>query len=249
MIEMSKSLVIAVKIYRILLKLYPPAFRDHYETEMIQTFITCCRAYEDTQSWRGVLAFQVQTLVDLVITASEEWWRAWMHGANWKRSQPMSRTVDETRPFLEEVTTVMDRRPDYYQLFVTQIESLRSVGTVADCLALDADPTNPAALFAVFQEGGEGLLAPTAPRWLGRLCAAVRQPLHDLSPGPSATMANQLIQRIYADPVLFELIAAEEVGQQLVDVVESLALDGNVEEIDEMLGLMQQLGNSSQAQP
>ena len=155
----------------------------------------------------------------------------------------MARLVDEHRPFLEEATTVMDRRPDYYQLFVTQIESLQSVGTVADCLALDADPTNPTALFALFQDAAGGPLEPTTPRWLARLCVAVRQSLHDLSPGPSATMTNQLTQRIYADPTLFELIAAEEVGQQLVDVVESLALDGNVTEIDEMLALMQQLGD------
>lgn len=79
------------------------------------------------------------------------------------------------------------------------------------------------------------------PRWLVRLCVAVRRSLQDLSPGPSANLTRQLVQRIYADPVRFELVAAEEKGQQLVDVVESLALDGNIDEIDEMLALMREL--------
>ena len=155
----------------------------------------------------------------------------------------MMRSIDQHRPFLEAATAVMDRRPDYYQLFVTKIESLQSVGTVADCLALDVDPANPAALFALFQDGAQGILEATVPRWLARLCAAVRQSLQDLSPGPAINLTQQLIQRIYADPLLFELVAAEEVGHQLVEVVESLALDGNIDEIDEMLALMQQLGD------
>ncbi|MEM7537555.1 MAG: hypothetical protein AAF639_35625, partial [Chloroflexota bacterium] len=74
------------------------------------------------------------------------------------------------------------------------------------------------------------------------LCGAVRQSLVDVSPGPSATMTSRLIERIYANPALFELVAAEEVGQRFVDEVESLALDGNAEETDTMMGLMQDLG-------
>ena len=152
----------------------------------------------------------------------------------------MSRPVDEQRPFMEEVTTVLDRQPDYYQLFVAQIESLHSVGAVADGLSLDGDLSDPDMLFALFEDAGDS--AKHAPRWLARLTSAVRQSLHDVSPGPFSSIASQMIERIYANPALVELVAAEEVGHQLVDVVESLALDGNVEEIDAMLALMQELG-------
>jgi len=155
----------------------------------------------------------------------------------------MLRPVDEFRPFLEEMTTALERQPTYYPLFVTKLETLQSVNTVADCLALEGDLTDATTLFTLFQSAGDGTLTATTPRWLARLCEAVRQSQADVAPAPAAEVTSQLIQRIYADPDLFELIAAEEVGQQLVDVVESLALDGNVEEIDQMLALMQQLGD------
>ncbi len=54
-------------------------------------------------------------------------------------------------------------------------------------------------------------------------------------------MTAQLIHRIYADADLFEMIAAEEVGHGMIGVIESLALDGDVEDIEEMLVLMREL--------
>ena len=238
-----KSFPKTVAVYRWLLRLYPPAFRREYEAEIVQVFDTCCRArYTKGQRW-GLLAFYWRTLLDLFVTAGVEWWCTWTRRHEQERSPLMLQPVDQHRPFMEEVTSVMDRQPDYYQLFVTQIESLHSVGAVADCLMLDGDLSDPHALFAFFQETGTSAQESGTPRWLARLCAAVRQSLHDASPGPASNITHQLIQRIYANPALFELIAAEEVGQQLVEVVESLALDGNSEQIDEMLALMQQWAN------
>ncbi|MEZ4869063.1 MAG: hypothetical protein R3C14_47515 [Caldilineaceae bacterium] len=242
--QTPKAVTWIVQAYGCLLRLYPALFRSHYETEILQVFATCCRARYHTGGRWGVAAFAWHTLVDLLATAGQEWWRAWRY-AGPERNGLMLRSIDEYRPFMEEVTTVLDRQPDYYQLFVTQIESLQSVGTVADCLALEGDLADPVALFALFQEAGDGTPT-TTPRWLARLCAAVRQSLHDVSTGPAATVTSKLIERIYANPTLFELIAAAEVGQQLVDVVESLALDGDIDEIDDMLALMQQLGDQVQ---
>lgn len=236
-------ITVATNVYRLLLRLYPPSFRDECGAEMLQVFQTCCHIrYETAGTW-SLWTFCLHTLFDLVATAALEWWQTWLYALDQERSQRMLRPVDEYRPFMEEVTASLDRRPDYYYLFVANIESLQSVGTVADCLALEGDLNDPTALFALFQDAGDTDTIAGAPRWLARLCAAVRQSLQDISPGPSAIMTNQLIERIYANPTLFELIAAEEVGQQLVDVVESLALDGDVEEIDEMLALMQELGH------
>lgn len=248
MTEPSAKLEFILRLYRCIIQLYPPQFRQEYESEMVQHFVTNWRAYRRTRCYWQLSRFLVHEFSDLFASAGEEWWRIWFLSDESQRSQPMIRPIDQRRPFVEEATTVMDRRPDYYRLFVTEIESLQSVGVVGDCLALDVDPANPAALFALFQDGAEGTLEATVPRWLTRLCAAVRQSLQDVSPGPSANLTKQLIQRIYADPILFELVAAEEVGHQLVDVVESLALDGNVDEIDEMLALMQELGDSTERQ-
>lgn len=240
----------AIRVYRLLLKLYPRRFRQEYETEMLQVFTTYCRICGQSNGWWGLLFFYMHTLLDLLVTSGQERWHSWMDPrdrvqADLERSYLMLRPVDEYRPFMEEMTNVMDRQPDYYHLFVTQIESLESVGTMADCLALDGNLGDPSAFNTLFwdvDERGQNPLGEDTPRWLARLCGAVRQSLVDVSPGPSATMTSRLIERIYANPALFELVAAEEVGQRLVDVVESLALDGNAEETDTMLGLMQELG-------
>ncbi|MEM7129124.1 MAG: hypothetical protein AAF702_22520 [Chloroflexota bacterium] len=226
--------------YQLLLYLYPASFRQTYGAEIVQVFRTCCHLRWKQGRWIELFLFSSHTLLDLLVTASQERWRSWLQNDEWERNHLMPRPIDDRRPFMEEVTTVMDRQPDYYQLFVTQIESLESVGSVADCLSMDGDLSDPDALFAFFQDTDE--VEESAPRWLARLTSAVRQSLYDVSPGPSANVASQMIERIYANPALFELIAAEEVGQQLVEVVESLALDGNAEEIDEMLALMQDLG-------
>lgn len=241
--EPHNRLTLALRIYRFLLRAYPPVFRQEYGLEMLQVFQTSCRARLQRQGCWGLFFYCLYTFVDLLITASQEWWRAYTPHPVLERSRIMLRPVDEFRPFLEEMTTALERQPTYYPLFVAKIEALQSVNTVADCLALEGDLTDPATLFTLFQNAGAGTPAIATPRWLARLCEAVRQAQADVPPVPAAEVTGQLIRRIYADPDLFELIAADEVGQQLVDVVECLALDGNVEEIDQMLALMQQLGN------
>lgn len=241
--ESQTWITLAMRVYCFLLYAYPPTFRQEYGAEMLQVFQTGCHARLQRQGWRSLLFFCSHTFIDLLITASQAWWRAWAPHLTLERSRMMLRPIDEFRPFMEEMAAALERRPVYYPLFVTKIEALQSVNTVADCLALEGDLTDPATLFALFQSAGVPSPVTTTPRWLARLCEAVRQSQPDLATAPAAAITGQLIQRIYADPDLFELIAAEEVGQQLVDVVESLALDGNVEEIDQMLALMQELGD------
>lgn len=246
MIEEPHTYVaLALRVYRFLLRVYPPTFRQEYGREMLQVFQASCRARRQRQGWRGLFFYCLNALVDLLLTASREWWRACASQPVLERSRIMLRPVDQFRPFLEEMTTALERQPTYYPLFVTKIEALQSVNTVADCLALEGDLTDSTMLFTLFQNAGDGMPLATTPRWLARLCEAVRQSQADEATAPAAEVTGQLIQRIYADPDLFELIAGEEVGQQLVDVVESLALDGNAEEIDQMLALMQQLGDGA----
>ncbi|MCE7985403.1 MAG: hypothetical protein DYG89_29870 [Caldilinea sp. CFX5] len=239
----THHLAFALCAYRFLLRIYPPTFRQEYGLEMGQVFQTTCLVRLQQRGWRGLVLYCLYAFIDLLLTASQEWWRVCTADPGLERSRIMLRPVDEFRPFLEEMTTALERQPTYYPLFVTKIEALQSVNTVADCLALEGDLADATTLFTLFQSAGEGMPPATTPRWLARLCEAVRQSQVDVADAPAAEVTGHLIRRIYADPDLFELIAAEEVGQQLVDVVESLALDGNVEEIDQMLALMQQLGN------
>lgn len=242
--EPHNQLVLVLRLYRFLLRAYPPAFRQEYGLEMFQVFQTSCRARLQRRGWRGLFVYCLYTFVDLLLTAGQEWWRAWTPQSVLERSRIMVRPVDEFRPFMEAMTAALERQPTYYPIFVTKIEALQSVNTVAACLALEGDLSDPTTLFTLFQHAGDGTPSVSTPRWLARLCEAVRQSQADLAPAPAAEVTGQLVRRIYADPDLFELIAADEVGQQLVDVVESLALDGNVEEIDQMLALMQQLGDN-----
>lgn len=243
--ELQTHLALVLRMYRFLLRAYPPAFRQEYAREMLQVFQASCRACLQRRGWRGLFVYCLYTFVDLLFTASQEWWRAWVPQPVLERSRIMSRPVDQFRPFLEEMTTALERQPTYYPLFVTKIEALQSVNTVADCLALEGDLTDTTTLFTLFQNAGDGVPAAATPRWLARLCEAVRQSQAVDAAAPAAEVTGQLIRRIYADPDLFELISSDEVGQQLVDLVESLALDGNAEEIDQMLALLQRLGDSA----
>jgi hypothetical protein len=56
-----------------------------------------------------------------------------------------------------------------------------------------------------------------------------------------ATVTGKLLQLIYAEPRLYELVASVEPGYGLIEILESLALEVDAEEVESMLGLMRQL--------
>jgi hypothetical protein len=84
-------------------------------------------------------------------------------------------------------------------------------------------------------------------RWLARLRDIARR-IYASAPHAEATnITEKLLHRIYADPHLYELVAATEPGYGLLDIIESLALEVNLDEVEDMIKLMHQLGSPPRA--
>ena len=63
---------VSVRLYRALLRAYPADFRDHYRTELVQTFRDCHRAAYARTRFSGLAGLWVHTVFDLVHSASIE---------------------------------------------------------------------------------------------------------------------------------------------------------------------------------
>ena len=60
-------------------------------------------------------------------------------------------------------------------------------------------------------------------------------------------VAGELLRMVYADPHLYELLVAVEPGYGLLDLVEGMALEMNLEEVEPALALMRELCREPQA--
>src|SRR5919199_4184 len=60
------------RFYRLLLRLYPQAYRASYESEMFRLFSDQCREAYEQQGKLGILLLWPRTLVDVGITATRE---------------------------------------------------------------------------------------------------------------------------------------------------------------------------------
>ena len=78
-------------------------------------------------------------------------------------------------------------------------------------------------------------------RWLNHLGQAFQTIFTQQGKTPDAQATATLLRLIYTDPHLYELVAATEPGYGLLDIVESLALEADAEEVGDMLSLMQTL--------
>ena len=83
-------------------------------------------------------------------------------------------------------------------------------------------------------------------RWLTRLRDAARRIYAEPRDEP-ANLTDRILRMVYADPHLYELIAAVEPGYGLLEVIESLALEMNLEEVEPSLALMRELCREPQA--
>lgn len=63
---------VSLRLYRTLLRAYPSDFREHFGTEMVQTFRDCHRAAYARTRLPGLAALWLRTLFDLVHSASLE---------------------------------------------------------------------------------------------------------------------------------------------------------------------------------
>jgi len=65
-------MAIAVRTYRLSLRLYPAPFRLRFGMELEQTFRDACRAARRNRGWLGLVAFLGPAFVDVVWTAYQE---------------------------------------------------------------------------------------------------------------------------------------------------------------------------------
>jgi hypothetical protein len=66
---LANSLSVSVRIYRALLVAYPKAFREHYETQIVQVFRDSFKDTYHHNGMPGVIDLWLHTLADLLVTA------------------------------------------------------------------------------------------------------------------------------------------------------------------------------------
>lgn len=241
MLSAQRLLAISDRLYRLLLVGYPASFRRRYGPEMAQVFRDCVR---DACQNGGLLGLWARTLGDLLSAVPAEHLSALQ---SVERSKVMTwNTGVENHPFAERLAQVLDREPTYYQLLIST-EPTRRMSDVIDCLALDGDWEQPEVTLALFQDLRQDVPEVDMDRWLSRLRDAARRIYASELGGQAVTLPDKILRLIYADPHLYELIAAVEPGYGLLDLVESMALEMNLEEVEPALALMRELCREPQA--
>jgi hypothetical protein len=232
-------LAISDQLYRLLLVGYPASFRRRYGPEMAQVFRDCVR---DASQNGGLLGLWVRTLGDLLASVPAEHLSALQ---SVERSKIMTRNTGvENHPFAERLAQVLDREPTYYQLLIST-EPTHRMSDVIDCLAIDGDWEQPEVTLALFQDLRQDVPEVDMDRWLTRLRDAARRIYASAPSAEPADLTDKILRLVYADPHLYELIAAVEPGYGLLEVIESLALEMNLEEVEPALALMRELCRES----
>jgi hypothetical protein len=205
---------------------------------MAQVFRDCVR---DACQGGGLLRLWVRTLGDLLTTVPAEHLAALQ---SVERSRMMAwNTGAKDHPFAERLAQVLDREPTYYQLLIST-EPTRRMSDVIDCLALDGDWEQPEVTLALFQDLRQDVPEVDMDRWLTRLRDAARRIYAEPRDEPVG-LTDRILRLVYADPHLYELVAAVEPGYGLLDLVESMALEMNLEEVEPALALMRELCQES----
>jgi hypothetical protein len=222
------------RLYRLMLVAYPASFRRRYGPEMAQVFRDCAR---DACRRGDLLRLWTRTLGDLLATVPAEHLAALRRV---ERSRVMTlNTGVENHPFAERLAQVLDREPTYYQLLIST-EPTRRMSDVIDCLALDGDWEQPEVTLALFQDLRQDVPEADMDRWLTRLRDAAQR-IYAEPEDESVDLTDKILRMVYADPHLYELVAAVEPGYGLLEVIESLALEMNLEEVGPALALMREL--------
>jgi hypothetical protein len=198
----------------------------------------------------GLVRLWVHALADLTISVSREHLaeldvdcseKVTASGSGEERSGSVNwNTGVENHPFSERLAKVLDREPAYYQLLIST-EPTRRMSDIIESLALEGDPEKPEITLELFQNLRRDLPELQMDRWLARLRSAAKRVYSSALPCASTSVTDVIMNRIYADPHLYELVAAAEPGYGLLDVVESLALEANIDEVEGMMALMDEL--------
>lgn len=138
--------------------------------------------------------------------------------------------------FNHRLAEVLNADPTAYHLLISH-EPTRAMLELVESLALDADPDHPDAALWMFQDLSSRSEQQDE-RWLAGLRdAAQRMAVHHAL-GTDASLADRLLWRVYADPVLYDLVCAVEPGAGLRDLIETMALEGDADDIEAMIYLL-----------
>jgi hypothetical protein len=149
-------------------------------------------------------------------------------------------TANKTNAFGRRLAEVLNEEPIYYRL-LTAPEPTPRMSDVIESLALEGDLEAPDTMLSLFQSLAEGGPDTHAADWLTDLQEAARQ-IYQTGPlSDTARITDRLVRIIYMNPQLYDLIAAVEPGYGLQDIIESMVLEGDVDEVETMLQLMAQL--------
>jgi hypothetical protein len=241
-------LVLSEQCYRRLLAVYPAAFRRDYGPAMAQLFRDHSRAVYRRYGWRGLPTLWFHTLGDLLTTLWQErlaelavLWQFNHRVLQLERSLWMTwENSSKANRFGRRLAEVLSEEPIYYQL-LTAPEPTPRMTDVIESMALEGDLEEPDTMLSLFQSLAGDNRETQSDHWLADLREAARQ-IYQTGPlGDTARITDRLVRMIYIDPTLYDLIAAVEPGYGLQDIVESLALEVDVEEVEAMLQLMRQL--------
>lgn len=227
----------SVRIYRSMLAVYPAAFRWKYGSEMAQVFQDACRDALWQRGLPGLLAVWSDTLPDLIVSVYREW-------SFFVREERIL-MANNDNAFGERLAQVLGEDPTYYSLLVSS-EPSRRMWELVESLALEGDPDQPETALALFEELSEGVPEEQRERWLAGLKDAAKRMARSLPVEGDETLANRIMRMVYADPEIYELFAAVEPGNGLLELIENLALEGNAEDIETMLHLMRLCALESQ---
>jgi hypothetical protein len=233
------------RLYRLLLCLYPARFRQTYGDELLWVFHAWSR---DTYHQSGLLWFLwlwLCSILDLAASGFKERFarKDWVD--LFSGGQMMQTASYVGNPgFGRRLAQVLDQQPAYGATLVAG-EPTRPMLEVVDSVLLDGDPDQPETALALFQEMGDAP-APAPPSgWQALLREAARRNFLASHTAASATVSERLLHLVYADPNLYELLAAADTGESLYTIVDLLALDCDMEEMESTLRLLRQLADVS----
>ena len=217
---------------------------------MAQVFHDCAHDAHQQRGLTGLVELWIRTLGDLVTTVPREHlaelntrasglWNATQQKIERSAIMPWN-TGAENHPFTERLAEVLDREPSYYQLLIST-EPTHRMSDVVESLALEGDPDHPETMLTLFQELRQDIPEADMERWLTRLRDAAQRIYTSRPDTETTNLADKIMQMMCADPHLYELLVAVEPGYGLRDLVEGLALEVNLDEIEPMMALMRQL--------
>lgn len=225
------------RLYMRLLIICPPTFRQVYANEIAHLLCDYGRDVYQQQGIGGFLLYWLRAIGDLMLIGLQERWECFM--VQRQRSKQMERTVHvNLHGFGEQVVQMLERTPAYYSL-LTDLQPSRAFSELAQYLALDVDLAQPGADLHLFK--GMSITPTTQSNWwLAQLSEGVRRTYANTATPPTVRL-EQLLQQIYTDEELFHLLAADEIGAQLFDLVDCLALDGDTVDLADLFQLLQAL--------